>query len=271
MAEGYILGNLDSELKRLEIQAAFFEHLTEETLLNAGLRKGMRCVDIGCGSGSVSRLMAKIVGRRGHVVGVDVDDRYLKYCSHRNIALKQNIEFLRHDISKSRLNVKGDFDMVYSRFLFQHLRDRKGALRYMKQLLKEGGSLLIQDLDHASGSWVCYPENNHFNSLRKIYVALIRKAGGDPLVGRKLYKLLIDEALDAKLECYSPCVLMGRETYSALGWQLADSLKVQILQRGLQSEQEYSEMYEGLKKLANDRVSFVAYSRFFSAIGRKRQ
>jgi hypothetical protein len=100
---------------------------------------------------------------------------------------------------------------------------------------------------------------------------LIRKAGGDPLVGRKLYKLLIDEALDAKLECYSPCVLMGRETYSALGWQLADSLKVQILQRGLQSEQEYSEMYEGLKKLANDRVSFVAYSRFFSAIGRKRQ
>lgn len=271
MAEGYILGNLSSEVRRLEIQAAFFENLTTQTLLNAGLKKGMSCMDIGCGSGSVSRLMAKIVGKSGRVVGMDVDDRYLQYCSRRNIALKQNIEFVRHDISKSPLDGKGDFDLVYSRFLFQHLRDRKGAVSSMKQMIKKGGALMIQDLDHAPGSWVCYPENKSFNTLRKVYVALIRKAGGDPLVGRKLYKLLIDESLSTNLECYSPCVLMGREPYSALGWQLADSLRLQILENGLQSEQEYANMYEGLKKLANDRVSFVAYSRFFSVIGRKRE
>ena len=64
---------------------------------------------------------------------------------------------------------------------------------------------------------------------------------------------------------------MGKEPYSALGWQLADSLRLQILEHGLQSEQEYAKMYEGLKKLANDRESFVAYSRLFSVIGRKRE
>ena len=47
MAEGYILGNLDSEVRRLEIQAAFFENLTTDTLLNAGLKEGMSCMDIG--------------------------------------------------------------------------------------------------------------------------------------------------------------------------------------------------------------------------------
>jgi ubiquinone/menaquinone biosynthesis C-methylase UbiE len=272
MVEGYILGNRSSEIKRLEIQAALFEPLTKQTLLNAGLKKGMSCIDIGCGSGSVSRLMARMVGKTGRVVGVDSDDRYLQYCSRRNIALNQNIEFVRHDISKSRLDSKKDFDMVYARFVFQHLKDRGGAVRSMKQMIKKGGAMVIQDLDHAPGSWLCYPDNESFNTLRKIYVALIRKVGGDPLAGRKLYKLLIDESLNANMvECYSPCILMGQEPYSSLGWQLAESLRLQILKHGIQSEQEYAKMYEGLKKLAKDRGSFVAYSRFFSVLGRNRE
>jgi ubiquinone/menaquinone biosynthesis C-methylase UbiE len=271
MAEGYILGNRSSEIKRLEVQAALFEPLTRQTLLNAGLKKGMSCIDIGCGSGSVSRLMAKMVGKTGRVVGIDIDDRYLQYCSRLNIASKQNIEFVRHDISKSRLDSKEDFDIVYARFVFQHLRDRREAVRSMKQMIKKGGAVVIQDLDHAPGSWLCYPENKAFNTLRKIYVTLIRKAGGDPLAGRKLYKLLIDESLKANMEIYSPCVLMGQEPYSSLGWQLAESLRIQILKHGLQSEQEYAKMYEGLKELAKDRGTFVAYSRFFSVLGRKRE
>jgi ubiquinone/menaquinone biosynthesis C-methylase UbiE len=268
MAEGYILGNSSSEIKRLEIQAALFERLTKQTLLNAGLKKGMSCIDIGCGSGSVSRLMASMVGKTGHVVGVDVDDRYLQYCSRLNIAAKQNIEFVRHDISKSRLYSKEDFDIVYARFVFQHLKKRREAVHFMKQMIKKGGAVLIQDLDHAPGSWLCYPDNDAFNMLRKVYVALIRKAGGDPLAGRKLYKLLIDESLNANMEIYSPCILMGKEPYSSLGWQLAESLRLQILRQGLQSEQEYAKMYEDLKKLAKDSGSFVAYSRFFSVLGR---
>ena len=41
MARGYALGNQDSEIARLEMQATFFEPLTKQTLLNAGLKKGM--------------------------------------------------------------------------------------------------------------------------------------------------------------------------------------------------------------------------------------
>ncbi|MDP8886881.1 MAG: class I SAM-dependent methyltransferase, partial [Thermoproteota archaeon] len=103
MDEGYILGNQDSEISRLQIQAAFFEPLTKQTLLNAGLKKGMSCIDIGCGSGSVTRLMADLVGEDGHVVGVDIDNRYLEYCNH-SISSRQNIEFVHDDICNSRLD-----------------------------------------------------------------------------------------------------------------------------------------------------------------------
>jgi hypothetical protein len=106
--------------------------------------------------------------------------------------------------------------------------------------------------------------------LREVYVALIIKAWGDPIAGRKLYKLLIDESMDVDVECYSPCILMGKEPYSSLGWQLAESLRPQISKYALQSEREYAKMDEGLKKLASDRGSFVAYSRFFSVLGRNK-
>jgi ubiquinone/menaquinone biosynthesis C-methylase UbiE len=270
VSEEYILGNSTHEIKRLEVQAALFEPLTKQTLLNAGLKKGMSCLDIGCGSGSVARLMARIVGRDGRVVGVDTEDRYLQYCRQRNSALKHNIEYIPHDICKGPLDNKKKFDIVYARFLFQHLRDTQQAVRSMKQMIKNNGSVLVQDLDHAPGSWLCYPENEAFNMLREVYVALIIKAGGDPIAGRKLYKLLIDESMDVDVECYSPCILMGQEPYSSLGWQLAESLRPQISKYALQSEREYAKMDEGLKKLASDRGSFVAYSRFFSVLGRNK-
>src|ERR687890_1707485 len=250
------------------MQSTLFEPITKQTLMNAGLKKGMSCIDIGCGSGSVTRLMAKMVGETGRVVGVDIDNRYLQYCN-RSITSRQNVEFIHDDICESKLDWEERFDIVYSRFMFHHLADRREAVRSMKRLAKKDGTIMIQDLDHAPGSWLCYPENKAYNTLRKVYVALIKKGGGDPLAGRKLYKLLIDESFSANVECYSPCILMGQEPYSSLGWQLAESIKPQILEHGLQSEQEYVKMYEGLRALAKDKQSFVAYSRLFSALGRK--
>jgi ubiquinone/menaquinone biosynthesis C-methylase UbiE len=270
VSEGYVLGNRDSEIARLEMQSTLFEPITKQTLLNAGLKKGMSCIDIGCGSGSVTRLMAKMVGETGRVVGVDIDNRYLQYCN-RSITSRQNVEFIHDDICESRLDSKERFDIVYSRFMFHHLADRREAVHSMKRLTKKGGTVIIQDLDHAPGSWMCYPERKVVDTLRKVYVALIKKGGGDPLAGRKLYKLLIDESFSVNLECYSPCILMGQKPYSSLGWQLAESIKPQILEHGLQSEQEYTKMYDGLKALAKDKRSFVTYSRLFSVFGRNRQ
>ena len=158
MAGRYILGSRDSEITRLEMQATLFEPLTKQTLLNAGLKEGMRCIDIGCGTGSVTRLMANLVGKAGRVVGVDIDKRYLQYCN-RKINSRQNIEFVHDDICKSQLDSEERFDIVYSRFMFHHLTDRREAVRSMKRLTKKGGIIMIQDLDHAPGSWLCYPEN----------------------------------------------------------------------------------------------------------------
>ncbi len=261
------MGNLAQEIKRLEIQAALFGPLSREALVKAGIKKGMRCIDIGCGSGSMTRMMSDIVGRTGRVVGVDIDEKYLEYC--RSVNTQSNVEFVRDNVSDSSLEGIGTFDIVFSRFLFVHLRDKSKAVRSMKQLLKRGGAMVVQELDHSVGSWLCYPEDGNVESLRKVYVALLKKSGGDPLAGRKLYKLLVEESLDASLDCYSPCLLMGREPYSSLGWRIMESLRPQILKLGLLDGRQYAEMHGNLKQLAKSRIAYVTYAKFFSAIGRR--
>jgi hypothetical protein len=153
--------------------------------------------------------------------------------------------------------------------MFLHLKDIRKAVQSMKRLAKKGGVVVIEEVDHAPDSWLCYPENQSVNTLREVYVTLVKKAGGDPFAGRKIYSLLIEEFLDASVECYSPCLLMGHEPYSTLGWRIAESLKPQILNYGLLNEHEYAKMYEDLKQLSLDSKSFVTYARLFSAIGRR--
>jgi ubiquinone/menaquinone biosynthesis C-methylase UbiE len=268
MTDSYVLGNLDNEIARLEVQSAFFEPLTRRTLLKAGIKDGMKCLDVGCGSGSASRLMANLVGGKGKVVGLDIDEKYLQYC--RNYKTPPNAEFMLDDISNSKLVKKKEvFDIIYSRFMFVHLKDVRKAVQSMKQLTRKGGVVIIEELDHAPDSWLCYPENQSVSTLRKIYVALVKKAGGDPFAGRKIYRLLVEESFDASVECNSPCLMMGHEPYNTLGWRIAESLKPQILSFGLLSDQEYVKMFSDLKNLSKDNKSFVTYARFFSVIGRK--
>lgn len=266
MTKSYVLGNLENEITRLEIQSKFFEPLTRRTLLRAGIRKGMRCLDIGCGSGSATQLLGEMVGKKGHVTGTDVDEKYIRYC--RDYKRQPNVDFMQDDIGDSRL-ASEKFDAIYSRFMFVHLKDSRMAIRSMKQLVKKGGAIIIEELDHAPDSWLSYPASPSVNTLREVYVALVEKAGGDPYAGRKIYSLMVEECLKSSVECNSPCLIMDHEPYNTLGWRIAESLKPQIQRYGLLNETEYDDLYKQLKLLSTDKKTFITYARFFSIIGRK--
>lgn len=266
MTKGYVLGNLEKEITRLEIQSKFFEPLTRQTILRARIRKGMSCLDVGCGSGSATQILGEMVGKKGHVTGTDVDEKYIRYC--RDYKPQPNLDFKQDDISNSRLQSES-FDAIYSRFMFVHLKDSRKAIRSMKQLVKKGGAIIIEELDHAQDSWLSYPENPSVNTLREVYVALVEKAGGDPLAGRKIYSLMVEECLESSVECNSPCLLMDHKPYNTLGWRIAESLKPQIIGFGILNETEYDNLYKQLKLLSTDKKTFITYARFFSIVGRK--
>ena len=69
--DGYVLGHSEAELKRLATQARLIDPITRRFLVSAGIREGMRVLDVGSGVGDVAILVAGLVGKSGEVVGAD--------------------------------------------------------------------------------------------------------------------------------------------------------------------------------------------------------
>ena len=94
----YILGHSAQELERLGTQARLIEPLTRQLFRDAGITAGMRVLDVGCGSGDVSFLVANMVGPTGQVVGVDRAPAAVATASRRALDLQlSNTRFLVGD------------------------------------------------------------------------------------------------------------------------------------------------------------------------------
>jgi SAM-dependent methyltransferase len=142
----YILGSSDQERQRLMRQAELLAPLTRRFFLAAGLAPGMRVLDVGCGMGDVSLLVAEIVGPTGEVVGVDRDPAVLAEARARFAAAGiDNVSFLRADFRA--LDGAASFDAVVGRFVLIYQADPVAALRALLPRLRAGGIVAFQEWD----------------------------------------------------------------------------------------------------------------------------
>jgi SAM-dependent methyltransferase len=185
-AGSYAFGHFqqnEAELERLKTQAAAAQALEQGILTQAGLRPGMRVLDLACGPGIVSCLLAKMVGS-GQVLGLDLSADLLAEAEQaaRRHDLT-NLSFQQGNVYALELE-DASFDFIYARFLFQHLEQPQKAFTEAMRVLKPGGILAIADVDDG---WLClHPEPAAFRHFTGRAAELQSSAGGDRLVGRKL-------------------------------------------------------------------------------------
>src|SRR6266700_913042 len=91
----YVLGHADFEIERLQFQAGIVASVTRRLIRECGIGPGMRVLDIGCGVGDVSMLLAEAVGDSGNVVAFDREPRAIDMAKSRALAAGyRQIEFL---------------------------------------------------------------------------------------------------------------------------------------------------------------------------------
>jgi len=195
-AGSYAFGTFDEnqgELARLKQQAAIVSEMEGRVLREVGLKAGMRVLDLACGPGVVTTLLAEMV-TPADVIGVDLSEDLLNearaYLKSRGTT---NATFQQGDVYSLDESL-GLFDFIYTRFLFQHLADPKQALSKILPRLSPGGRLCVVDIDDA---WLTlHPEPAGFQRFTKRAAEGQSRSGGDRNVGRKLGGMLQEAGLE---------------------------------------------------------------------------
>jgi len=141
----YILGHSADEIWRLIEQAAILQPITERLLRNAGIKSGMRVLDLGCGAGDVSMLAAKLVGASGSVVGIDLNAHILAVARARaQAAGLAHVCFT--EASVGTFCDPRPFDLVVARYVLVHQVDPVAFLRSAASFARPGGILALHEL-----------------------------------------------------------------------------------------------------------------------------
>ncbi len=125
--------------------------LARRTVFNANtnllalVKKGSSVLDVGCGSGEITRGIIDLVGESGLVVGIDTS-AHLIGLANQNFSTIKNLSFEVADISSYPSDRK--YDVVTSARVLQWLSNPEEVLIRMRHLLKNGGCLTILDYNH---------------------------------------------------------------------------------------------------------------------------
>jgi ubiquinone/menaquinone biosynthesis C-methylase UbiE len=140
----YALGHSEFELKRLILQASILRRISKRLLKEAGLREGMRMLDLGSGAGDISMLAADIVGPSGSVVGIDRSQDAVELAQHRaNEAGYSQVAFKVCPVED--LNDPGSFDFAVGRYVLVHQVDPVGFIRIASQAVRPGGVIAFHE------------------------------------------------------------------------------------------------------------------------------
>lgn len=104
-------------------------------------RRNQSVLDVGTGTGLVALGAARLVGKRGTVVGVDVSERMLAEARRRAAA---NIRFVAMDAE--RLVFKdASFDLVFYGDVLAYLEDPTASLEEARRALRPGGRVAVAE------------------------------------------------------------------------------------------------------------------------------
>ncbi|MFB7538807.1 class I SAM-dependent methyltransferase [Streptomyces zaomyceticus] len=134
----------EGEGERIDFGALAYDDITMARLRALGAGPGWPCLDVGAGTGTVSRRLLEEAG----VTGVLAVDRDVRFLLERPVT---GLDVLEADITDPDF-APGRFRLVHARFVLMHLPGRERLITRLAELVEPGGVLVLSDaVDLTSG------------------------------------------------------------------------------------------------------------------------
>jgi SAM-dependent methyltransferase len=183
-SDDYVHGYSERESERLCDQADVLAALLHD---DTRYPPGSRVLEAGCGVGAQTVILAA-GSREARIFSIDRSEESLRRAraavAERGL---HNVRFAVGDVFALPWP-EASFDHVFVCFVLEHLADPRAALSALRSVLRPGGTLTVIEGDH--GSAFFHPDCEASRRAIGGLVAAQARAGGDALIGRRLYPLL---------------------------------------------------------------------------------
>jgi SAM-dependent methyltransferase len=264
----YVHGYHPREQERLQDQAGTLVDLLHHDTAYSG---GSVVLEAGCGVGAQTVTLAQR-SPDARFTSVDISADSVAEAKRRVDRLGlTNVELQQADIFALPFDSES-FDHVFVCFLLEHLSRPAAALAILGRLLRPGGTITVIEGDH--GSAYFHPDDLAAHAAIRCQVELQRAAGGDSLIGRRLYPLMVEAGFDAVgvsprmvyVDSSRPELVDGftKKTFTAM----IEGVREPAIATGLIEPETFDAGVRGLRRTAESDGVFC-YT-FFKGVGEKR-
>ena len=194
----YLFGDGDIAARRLEVVAEVFADPTRAFLLDAVTKTPKLVVDLGCGPGYTTQLLADVLGC-DHAAGLDKSEHFV------SLARKtETVSFYLHDVTSVPFPV-GPCDLIHCRFLLTHLKEPRAVVAKWATQLRPKGLLLMQETE-----WI-NTDNDVFAAYLDVVEAMLADQKTELYVGRVLERMEVRGGLKRRVSRVRPFRVANRD------------------------------------------------------------
>jgi ubiquinone/menaquinone biosynthesis C-methylase UbiE len=130
-------------------RAPSIERLRGWMLAAGDVRRGEACVDVGSGTGTMTRRLAGLSGPDGRVIGIEPNGMLREVAQARGSEVGATAEFCQGLATEIPLPDES-VDVLWCERVLQHVPEPQAAIAEFARVLRPGGRALLLDSDHES-------------------------------------------------------------------------------------------------------------------------
>jgi len=245
-------------IKKLEQQAIETAEERHPIYIKAGLKDAHLILDVGCGSGIVTKDVA--MHTNGFVFAIDDSPDMVEIA--KKVLENMDVQIVTGDAHMLPFN-DNVFDIAICNLFLMWVKDPQKVVDEMARVVKRGGKV-VATLEPDFGAkihWPPYPEVDEIFAGKAI-----RRRGGDPYIGRKLRMLFVRAGLKTEVGLGNKRIWECEEDKAS--YMRAREFYWKVLKREGLSDEKIREWEEEHLKSIEEGTEFNFFPQFY-AIGIK--